>query len=222
MASSMGRMFPLSWVRIGFACALSVVFFAATHTAHATEASADEKAAVEFVTNIASQAFDIHNDKALSDDERFDRYRGIMARGLAIEFIGRFMLGSFYEKASSNQLQEYNSIFPEYITRYYAEQLGNIAKAEMSFERSATNNRGDVIVRTQIKRENGKPIVVDWRVRIFTEDGQKIVDIIVEGASLMFVKRDEFRALINSKGFDALIAELRRQAKMPRETAQKQ
>jgi len=64
----------------------------------------------------------------------------------------------------------------------------------------------------------GAPVGVDYRVRKF--DGQfKVVDVNVEGISMLHTHRVEFASVINRKGVDGLIADLRSRVDVPAETA---
>ena len=66
----------------------------------------------------------------------------------------------------------------------------------------------DIVVRTRIDRPSGPPIKADWRVRT-TENRYRIIDIMVEGISMVLTQRSEFGALIKRKGMNGLLAVLR-------------
>ncbi len=54
----------------------------------------------------------------------------------------------------------------------------------------------------------GEPILVDWRVRE-TDGRPQIIDVVVAGVSLVVTQRSEFQSVVQSKGFDGLMALLR-------------
>ena len=70
---------------------------------------------------------------------------------------------------------------------------------------------GDSVVRTRILRPTGGSSVgVDFRVRVI--DGvYKVVDINVEGISMLHTHRVEFSSVINRKGIEGFLDELRSQ-----------
>ncbi len=172
----------------------------------------DQKAAAKFLDDLAITAFHILNDEAMTDDVRHEAFRELLSEGLAIDFIGRLMLGSHRKTATEAQLAEYQRIFPDYITRLYASQLAKLAKVRMLVIETAPRNHRDILVRTRLSRDNGEPIIVDWRVRKRSEEQFQIVDISVEGVSIVLVKRDEFNSLVRNRGFDALLAELQQRS----------
>ena len=58
---------------------------------------------------------------------------------------------------------------------------------------------------------NGQPLALDWRLRA-GDSGPVIIDLIVEGASLLVSQRSEFAAVIERQDIDGLLAELRARA----------
>ena len=59
---------------------------------------------------------------------------------------------------------------------------------------------------------NGKTLPVEYRVREFADRGPLVIDIMVGGISFLVLKRDEFKALIDSRGTDGLLAFMRENA----------
>lgn len=178
------------------------------HLGDDTTRLGEQKAAASFLDKLSNEAFTVLNASDMADDVRHEAFRGILSEGLAVDFIGRLMLGSHRRTATEEQLRRYEQVFPDYITRLYASQLAKLAKVRMQVVETEPINDRDVRVRTNLFRENGDPIVVDWRVRRRREDQFQIIDIFFEGVSIVLTKRDEFNALVRKRGFDALLAEL--------------
>ena len=65
----------------------------------------------------------------------------------------------------------------------------------------------DRYVKTVISRADGPPIKAVWRLRPGTT-GAKVIDIAIEGISLMVTKRAEFATVIAQVGIDGLIESL--------------
>ena len=167
--------------------------------------------AVDFtrdLTNRANQAF----TQAVDETEQLESFRLVLSEGLALDYLGRFMLGSTRNDLTDTQKERYGKIFPQYITRLYANQFKDIAGRELTINEATPFGRRDVIVRTQFFREDGSPVNVDWRARPLREGGHKMIDIIVSGVSIMTVKRDEFSSFISANGIDALIDRLEQEA----------
>ncbi len=164
--------------------------------------------ATDFLRGLLEAAFKVRNDETMDDDQRYTAFQDLLSEGLAIDFLSRLMLGRHRRDATPDQITAYNAVFPGYITSLYASQLVKLTKVDMSVIDIVSLNGQDVLVRTRLDRQNGEPITVDWRIRDHEAGNLEIVDIAVEGASIMMTKRDEFNALVTARGFDALIAEL--------------
>jgi len=69
-------------------------------------------------------------------------------------------------------------------------------------------------VRSKVLPSSGENLDVDWRVR--DRDGQlMIIDLIIEGASLVVSQRSEFAAVIERNKFEGLLVELKARAESP-------
>ena len=62
---------------------------------------------------------------------------------------------------------------------------------------------------TTILDNVGPPLQVDWRIRELDTGDLVAIDVIVEGVSLIVSLRSEFGAVVERRGMDGLLAELR-------------
>jgi phospholipid transport system substrate-binding protein len=67
---------------------------------------------------------------------------------------------------------------------------------------------GDYLVQTAITRPSAPALNYEWRVRD-SGNSTKIVDVIVEGVSLLVTHRSDFTSVASQNGIDGLIASLR-------------
>ena len=163
---------------------------------------------VAFTKKLTADATAALLQEDVSENEKLAAFQSVLSEGLAVDSIGRFMIGEARKTMSPEQTERYEAIFPTYITRLYAEQFADIVGRPLEVVDTKTINRRDVIVRTRFNREDGGPINVDWRVRKLKSGEHKAIDIIVSGVSIMLVKREEFSAFVKQNGVDALIDKL--------------
>lgn len=168
--------------------------------------------ATAFITALTRNAAAAMTTDGASDEERLAAFQTVLADGLAVEQIGRFMLGEARKSMSEEQLTRYNTIFPNYITRLYADQFRDIVDKPLEVIDAKKWRRADVIVRTKLERAQGSPILVDWRVRKLKSGDHKIINISVNDVSIMLVKREEFSSFIAANGVDALLDRLEEEA----------
>ena len=161
--------------------------------------------ATSFAEELTQHASDALTNENASEEEQLAAFQAVLTEGLALETIGKFMLGDARKTMTDAQLARYDEIFPPYITKQYAEQFDDIVGQTLEVIDAKALGRRDVIVRTQIERTNGTPVNVDWRIRKLRSGERKAIDIIVSGVSIMLVKREEFSSFIAQNGIDALL-----------------
>lgn len=174
-----------------------------------TAKSADVEAAIAFakaLTADATAALTSSKPKA----EQLADFQKVLGEGLALDVIGKFMIGETRKSMSEAQIARYDAAFPPYLTKLYADQFAQIVGRPLEVVDAKALGR-DVIVRTRFNRKEGAPINVDWRVRALKSGERKAVDIIVSGVSIMLVKREEFSAFVAQSGVDALIARIEKE-----------
>lgn len=201
-----------------FALAAGIAALALAPVALAQETAATEDAgasiddAIAFAKNLTDKA-----TAALTSDkgeaEQLAEFQAVLADGLALDVIGKFMIGDIRKSMSEAQLARYDAAFSPYLTRLYADQFADIVGRPLKVIDAKALGARDVIVRTQFTRSEGGPINVDWRVRKLRTGEQKAIDIIVGGVSIMLVKREEFSAFIAQNSIDALIERIEKEGK---------
>jgi phospholipid transport system substrate-binding protein len=168
--------------------------------------------AVAFAKAMTDKATQALTDAQASEAEKLEAFQKVLAESLALDVLGKFMLGATRKTMSEAQIARYDAIFPDYITIQYTEQFADIVGKKLEVLDARALGARDVIVRTQFPRLNGAPIMVDWRVRKLKDGSQKMIDIIVAGVSIMLVKREEFSSFIAQHGVDALMDRLEKEA----------
>ena len=88
--------------------------------------------------------------------------------------------------------------------------FGGYAGETVNVQKTIKAGQSDVFVRTQITNSNGRALKVDWRVRRI-DDRLKIIDVVVEGVSMLVTQKAEFNAVLRQRGVDGLIDILRSQ-----------
>lgn len=206
----------ISRVRI-LAALIAAASMAAPVQAQETEPAAETEdsrvdEAIAFAKALTADATTVLTDESLSEDEQLERFRAVLADGLALDTIGRFMLGETRKTMSEEQTARYETVFPPYITKLYAEQFDEIVGKPLKVIDAKEIGARDVIVRTEFERKDDSPIMVDWRVRELKSGERKAIDIIVSGVSIMLVKREEFSSFIAANNVDALLDRLEQEA----------
>jgi phospholipid transport system substrate-binding protein len=197
---------------LAFAILIAPAVAESAATSSAVEQASVDKA-IAFAKSMTDAATAALTKEGASEPEKLDAFQKVLADSLALEVLGRFMLGETRKSMTPAQLQRYDAVFPDYITRLYADQFADIVGRPLEVLEAKALGARDVIVRTQFTRKDGPPIMVDWRVRTLKDGERKMIDIIVSGVSIMLVKREEFSAFIAQNGVDALLARLEQETR---------
>ncbi len=175
----------------------------------------------DFILSLGNRAVAVLGDKEnTSFAEREAAFREILVDGFDMPTISRFVLGRYWKTATEEQRKDYSAVFVDFIVRVYASRFdaynGELFEVNKVFEEDS----GDRIVRAHILRPSGgEPVAVDFRVRQKDEAVFKVVDVNVEGISMLRTHRVEFASVINRKGIDGLLKDLRARLDKPVETA---
>lgn len=182
------------------------------------QASADDGAG-DFVSSLGARAVSVLSDKENSTfDQREANFRDILVEGFHITTISRFVLGRYWRQATDDQKDTYSKVFVDFIVRVYASRFDSYNGEKFVVLKVVEDDGGDSIVRTQILRPSGgAPIGVDYRVRKF-DGSYKVVDVTVEGISMLHTHRVEFASVINRKGIDGLLTDLQARIDAPTDT----
>ena len=161
-----------------------------------------------FVEQLSTEALAALRSQDGSWAEREAKVKTILREGFDFQVIGRFALGPAWRKASPEQREIYQRLFEQYVLLTYSRRLTSYKDETFTIIKAVPAGKKDAVVMTEIRRLAGKPIKAGWRVR--DNNGKlRILDVIVEGISMLSTQRAEFQSTIKGKGLDGLINALR-------------
>jgi len=170
-------------------------------------AQANEDGARKFALSTANQAVKVlASGKA--DNAKQKSLEGLFVKSVNTDWIGRFVIGKHWRDMDKSQQTKYLKNYKAFLVKHYTSNFTEYADGtEFEVTRSKPLKKDQYMVSMDIKRPSGAPVKVDYRVR---KKGGKygIIDIVVEGVSLLNTQRSEFSSVIQRKGFDHLIEKL--------------
>ena len=164
--------------------------------------------ASQFIRQLGDQAIAALRAPDTSLEAREAQIRNLLSEGFDLPFIGRFVLGRYWEQATPEQRSDYLALFGEYVLKTYSARLGGYAGESMTILSERPAGTKDIVVNTRIERPSGPPIEADWRVRTSGER-YRIIDVMVAGVSMVVTQRSEFTAVVRRHGLQGLIEVLR-------------
>jgi phospholipid transport system substrate-binding protein len=162
--------------------------------------------AKDFVDGVATQVIAIAKTDSLSTAQRQAKIEAIFANKVDINFVAKFVLGKHWRTATPKQQQDYIAAYRPFILKNYASKLTKYSGQTYTLKDARADGDASVVTMS-IHDTDGQDILVDYRLR-GEGGGFRIVDIMVEGVSLLTTQRSEFNGIVESKGLDGLIQAL--------------
>ena len=125
------------------------------------------------------------------------------------DYAARLVLGPHGRGASEADIKLFAAAMTDNLMKRYGEALVNIEgkpRIRLKSETPLPGNRG-VRVSTEVLREGGNPIPVDYLMR--DNGGWKVFDVMVEGVSYVQTYRSQFDAPLRQKSIAQVAADLR-------------
>jgi phospholipid transport system substrate-binding protein len=143
-------------------------------------------------------------DSSLPSEEKRKRVEEIAERRFDFPTLARLVLARNWKRLTPEQQAQFTEEFRKHLSLTYGrnvEQYNN-ERAEVIGERAEPD--GDWTVKTRIVRPQGEPILVDYRLRKFGEEW-RVIDVIIEGTSLVANFRSQFQEIVSRDGPAKLI-----------------
>jgi len=117
-------------------------------------------------------------------------------------------MGKNWRTATPEQQKRLADEFRTLLVRTYSTALNKYRDETIDYKPFRMNpGDTDVTVRTQVVRQGGQPVPIDYNLEK-TPEGWKAYDVVIGGVSLVTNYRDEFNQQVQSGGIDGLIKTL--------------
>ena len=122
--------------------------------------------------------------------------------------MSKWVLGKHWKQASEIQKSEFISQFKELLVRTYARALLEYSGQEIKYYPVEQNPKSNLaVVKTELTSLSNAQLPILYRMHQKNEEW-KVVDVSVDGVSLVTTYRGSFATQIKKNGFDALLNEL--------------
>ena len=130
-------------------------------------------------------------------------------------YSAQLVLGKYWRSATDQQRKRFVDAFIQSMMRKYGNALLEFTADRLiilPFKGDPAADRATV--RTEVKRDNGTPVPVNYSLRA-TPQGWKAWDVTIEGISYVKNFKTDFGAEIEAKGLDAVIERLEADSAAP-------
>ena len=170
------------------------------------------------VGELAGEVWGLFRSGDLDPRTRLERLTGLLQSKTDVALLSRLVLGQHWQRLTEAQQARYRDLFGQVVLRNLAKRLDQYASdatgpLEQHFRMTGSQAVGkqDVLVRSTVTTPAGDNVSVDWRLRNAAE-GPVIIDLIIEGISLLVSQRSEFAAVIERSDMEGLLTELQARA----------
>ncbi|TNE57799.1 MAG: ABC transporter substrate-binding protein [Alphaproteobacteria bacterium] len=205
-STAMDRKFETA-KRFALALLLGLALIVATFIPARAEEAPSEAEAMGFIQSLADDALGTLSEGPHTPAELQVRFRSLLSDSFQMEYIGLLVLGRYRSSATQEEIDDYLYYFEEFILQKYSSLLSDYAGESFTVVSARPSGSKDMVVTAEIDSQ-GTTYATDWRVRNFDGD-PKVIDIKVEGISMVQSQREEFAAILQKGGMTKLVATLR-------------
>lgn len=168
----------------------------------------------KYVDGLVSEAQLVLNNTQLTDKERSNKSKTLIAANLDLDWMAKYTLGRYRKGLIQTQQQEFAQTYSEYVVKIYSDLIKNYKGEKAKIKQVQPLDTSEFIVKTEVVRVSGQPpIKVDYLVRSFTDNGTtkfRIFDVITEGISMINSQQSEFSSILADSDITNLIATLKK------------
>jgi phospholipid transport system substrate-binding protein len=204
------RSFPDFRAVLALRAVLFMIFVAAAVAAPWSPASAasDAPQAKKLIEDLTQQALEVLKTEKGDLAQREAKFRTILTNYFAMQSISRTVAGKHWQDMSPQQQQDFQKLFSEWVLKTYSRRFGGYDGESISIGDTSAVGRDSILVHTTVtgpSRDNK----VEWRVRQDGREQNKIVDVSVDGVSMLVTQKSEIASIVKSKGVDGMLDTLR-------------
>jgi len=181
---------------------LVILCSAASGVAHAAEGP------TAVVQQTADAVVAVLAEKSLTADRKREKIQDIVYAHFDFNTLSRLVLARNWKQLSAAQQGEFVEEFKKHLSITYGKNVESYKNEHAVVTGDREESGGDWTVKTKIVRPSAADILVDYRLRK-EDDGWKVIDVIIEGVSLVANFRSQFQEIVSNQGPQKLIELLR-------------
>jgi len=165
--------------------------------------------AVAVVSQTVDDVLAILNDPNLTSEARRSRIEQVAYDRFDFKTMSQLVIARHWRSFSPEQRKEFIREFKAFLSRTYGDRIDRYSNERVEIVGERPAPRGDVKVMTRIVGGEYEGAEVEYRLR--ERDGTwRVIDVKVEGISLVINYRDQFKALLAREGPEGLLEQLKK------------
>ncbi|MDR0423155.1 MAG: ABC transporter substrate-binding protein [Rickettsiales bacterium] len=156
----------------------------------------------DFISNISKQT-NIILDGSKNQDQKYLDY---IEKNVDVEWIAKFVLGQENRKISTEQFEQFKSVYKDYLLNNYISKIKDYNN-DLKIVKTVDRGNNVFVVSITAKDKIGTRINVDFRV--VKKSHFLITDIVAEGISFIGSQRTDIVNSIKTMGFDGMLEKMK-------------
>ena len=178
------------------------------------QAAAEQSPATDLIQRTAGRVLDLVMTKTGAAREA--GILRVLETDFDLNYMARSALGKHWDQATPDQRERFLKVAANAEAHAYARRFGEYGGQKLTVDRSIPKLRSDgvSIVNSKLTQTDAEPLAIQWDVHNAGQ-GVRIVDVRIEGVSMVVTRRAEYNSFIQGHGgkVEPLIVELEARAK---------
>jgi len=193
------------------ALVLALVVTGVPSQAAAPDTSKDPRA---IVRSALDEVLAVLGNSQLNETQRFGRVKEIAYAQFDFDTMSKLVLARNWKRFDAQQREEFTREFRELLASTYGERLDRYGDVEVAITGEQKHKRGDVSILTAVTEGQFEGVEINYRLR--PEQGTwKVIDVVIEGISLVSSYRTQFRDALSGSSPAKLLERMREKNIVP-------
>ena len=173
-----------------------------------------ESPASRVISQTVDEVIAVLDDESLDSDARRAKIEKIALERFDFATMSRLVLARNWKRFTPEQQESFVREFKDLLARSYGDRIDRYEQQRVELVGERTEKRGDVTVQTKIRGGELEGFQVDYRLRQ-RGDAWYIIDVRIEGVSLVSNYRDQFKEVLARGGPAELLGRMRQKNVVP-------
>lgn len=157
---------------------------------------------------MVNRALKIMGNKSTPIAQRRHQLVEVVENDFDFTEMSRSALGFHWRSLTPDQRSQFTQLFTAFIEDAYLSKIQDYAGQQVVFQGQTSLGQGYTQINTSIVQAGKSPILVNYLL-LQKGGAWKIYDVTVDAISIVANYRNQFNRVINDKGFDVLMADLK-------------
>ncbi len=160
------------------------------------------------VEGAISEIVEVMNQKGASEDDRRHRIAEIAYANFDFDTMSKLVIARPWRKFTKEQRSEFVGEFKTHLARSYGRRLSRFEGVDVAVTSEVAEQRGDVTINSEVVGGQFGGVVIAYRMRGKT-GRWLVIDVIIEGVSLVSNFRSQFKPIVSQGGAEELLRRLK-------------